>query len=133
MPLEPEVITLVLVYTLRKLMRAKFMWYVIYAMDREDSLEARKARQRDLGNSGPVVSAKPFLETQDMPESPGNLGFPGTTRVTRKNRETGWWCRQSGANPSPRISLLNRENTGNFSQFSRIFGEPLRYLTVIAW
>jgi hypothetical protein len=38
--------------------------------------------------------------------------------------QTGWRRRQSGANSSPANSLINRENTGNFSEFRRFDTSP---------
>jgi hypothetical protein len=43
------------------------------------------------------------------------LGFSATSR-------TCWRCRESRANPSPPISLFNREITGNFRESGRYGG-----------
>jgi len=59
---------------------------------------------------------------------PGNLAFRQpialTARTASENRtenKTWWRSTQSAANPSPPISLFNRENTGNFREFSPRF------------
>ncbi len=44
--------------------------------------------------------------------------------------ESGWWCRQSQANPSPPISLINREKTGNFC---RIIPQYARLSPLTHW
>ncbi len=62
------------------------MWYVIYASDREDSLEARLAarpahvaRVQDLLEQGRLLVAGPMpnIDSQD----PGPAGFSGSTII----------------------------------------------------
>jgi uncharacterized protein YciI len=62
------------------------MWYVIYASDRKDSLEARKAarpahieRLQDLIEQGRLLVAGP-MPNIDSPD-PGPAGFSGSTVI----------------------------------------------------
>jgi uncharacterized protein YciI len=62
------------------------MWYVIQALDREDSLELRKAvrpahvkRLQELNNMGRLLVAGP-MPAIDTPD-PGAAGFSGSTII----------------------------------------------------
>jgi hypothetical protein len=59
------------------------------------------------------------LSAADIRQAPPgrrrNLPFVSDHGLVTEDAPGGWWWTQSGANPSPVISLLNREITGNFS------------------
>ncbi len=57
------------------------------------------------------------LPSPDNPEAPGSAGFRGEPGLDQGSPLNEWWRKQSEANPSPPISLINRENTGIFDQF----------------
>ncbi len=82
------------------------------------------------------MSAKPRTTPKDLVLSvrlarrPGAKarGLPRTVPAVRiplyfyAISKTCWRCRESRANPSPPISLLNREKTGKFHEFGRFGG-----------
>jgi len=77
-----------------------------------------RTRPRDRVLSVPFArrpSAKPRRLPPTVPRVRIPFGFSAISK-------TSWRCRQSAANPSLLNSLLNREKTGNFREFSQ-FGE----------
>ncbi len=79
------------------------------------------------------MSAKPRLRPRDLILPVPLAGWPGAkarglppsvpaVRVLLGFSAISRTCWQSGANPSPPISLLNREKTGNFREFGRYGG-----------